>query len=108
MAASALLACGAIAIYQLHHGDLLIECDYSAYGNPPVLYKYEWYKKRITLLKQGDVAILSKFPAEEIDSKIIWIEGRFSSGELDKRSMIYTSRDRDNGKTVEMSQCKRK
>jgi len=67
--------------------DGLFECDYSKYGNAPVVYRYYYDSKILSEINQGEHVINKKHSAEEVDGKVLWRVGEYISYSLDRDTM---------------------
>jgi len=72
--------------------DGLFECDYSGYGNPPVVYRYYRNSKILAMINQGENVINSKFSVEEVDDKVLWKQGEYISSSLNLQTMELKQR----------------
>ena len=72
--------------------DGLFECDYSGYGNPPVVYRYYRNSKILAMINQGENVINSKFSVEEVDDKVLWRDGDYVSYSLNLQTMELKQR----------------
>ena len=86
-AVSALLAAVLSSCGLLGRRDGLFECDYSKYGNPPVVYRYYYDSKILSEINQGEHVINKKYSVEEVDGKVLWRVGDYISYSLDKETM---------------------
>jgi hypothetical protein len=86
-AVTALLAAVLSSCGLLGRRDGLFECDYSKYGNPPVVYRYYYDSKILSMISQGDTVINRKYSVEEVDDRVLWRDGEFISYSLDKKAM---------------------
>jgi hypothetical protein len=84
---TALLAVIVSGCSLLGRRDGLFECDYSKYGNPPVVYRYYYDSKILSMISQGDTVINRKYSVEEVDDRVLWQDGEFISYSLDKKAM---------------------
>ena len=67
--------------------DGLFECDYSGYGNPPVVYRYYRNSKILAMINQGEHIINRKFSVEEVEKKVLWRQNEIASNSLDLETM---------------------
>lgn len=71
----------------LERRDGLFECDYSGYGNPPVVYRYYRNSKILAMINQGERVINNKYSVEEVDEKVLWKQGESVSVSLNLQTM---------------------
>jgi hypothetical protein len=77
-----LSSCGLLA-----RRDGLFECDYSRYGNPPVVYRYYRNSKILAMINQGEHVINRKFSVEEVGEKVLWRQDAYASNSLNLETM---------------------
>ena len=73
-----LSSCGLLA-----RRDGLFECNF----NTPVVYRYYYDSKILSMISQGDTVINRKYSVEEVDDRVLWRDGEFISYSLDKKAM---------------------
>jgi len=71
----------------LERRDGLFECDYSGYGNPPVVYRYYRNSKILAMINQGEHVINRKYSVEEVGEKVLWKESESVSVSLNLKTM---------------------
>ena len=89
IASTAILAVILSGCGLLERRDGLFECDYSGYKNPPVVYRYYRNSKILSMINQGEHVIMEKYSVEQVDGKILWKQGEYTSNTLDLETMVF-------------------